>query len=153
MNHYSLESYRVDESIGHLLTKVNTQMRKRLDAELAGEELTCAQWLVLMKLAYGGQSTAAELAEALNQDTGAITRMIDRLEAKGLLRRSRSTQDRRVVELELTEAGQACKPCLPKPGINVLNHALRDFSVEEVAQLKNYLRRMAAACETPAVGG
>ena len=47
-------------------------------------------------------NTAAELARIGCVDTGAMTRMLDRLEAKGLVRRSRCPKDGRVVQLELT---------------------------------------------------
>jgi DNA-binding MarR family transcriptional regulator len=52
-------------------------------------------------------STVAELARELNTDPGAMTRLLDRLECKGLCRRSRSTDDRRVVNIELTPEGEA----------------------------------------------
>jgi DNA-binding MarR family transcriptional regulator len=50
--------------------------------------------------------TVAGLARDLEIDPGAMTRSLDRLEAKGLVRRERSTQDRRVVRLVLTGEGR-----------------------------------------------
>ena len=68
--------------------------------------LTSVQWAPLMIISRGGNPTAASLARDLNTDTGAMTRMLDRLEAKGLLQRTRSSTDRRVVELTLTDQGR-----------------------------------------------
>ena len=73
-----------------------------------------------------------------------MTRMIDRLVRKGLLRRARDAKDRRVVRLELTEAGRRLARKLPPVAVKVLNQHLRGFSGAEFEQLKSLLRRMLA---------
>jgi DNA-binding MarR family transcriptional regulator len=73
-----------------------------------------------------------------------MTRALDRLEAKGLLRRNRCQTDRRVVKIELTEIGEAKARAIPPNIARVLNYHLRGFSSDEVAQLKHLLRRMIA---------
>ena len=60
-----------------------------------------------------------------------MTRTLDRLEAKGLLRRNRSQTDRRVVKLELTELGETKAREIPNNIARVLNHHLRGFSADE----------------------
>ncbi len=57
--------------------------------------------------------------------------MLDRLEAKGLVRRTRSPDDRRLVNLELTQAGKAAYPRLREISMRVLNRSLRDFTQDE----------------------
>lgn len=150
MKHYSTSRYRSEESLGHLIAKAHMAMRGRMDTELADTDLTGAQWIVLMKLSRNELRNAAELAAALNQDAGSMTRMLDRLEAKGLVQRVRSKTDRRVVELELTAEGAALVPSLAEPAVRVLNHALRDFSKEEHAQLLQLLKRLATALQPSA---
>ena len=73
-----------------------------------------------------------------------LTRTLDRLEAKGLLRRTRSSEDRRVIKIELTESGKEKGRQIPPYVAKVLNQHLRGFSSEEVAQLRHLLRRMLA---------
>ena len=51
--------------------------------------------------------SASDLCKGISYDAGAMTRMLDRLEGKGLIRRNRSAQDRRLMHLELTEEGRA----------------------------------------------
>jgi DNA-binding MarR family transcriptional regulator len=148
MKHYTTRNYRTDDSLGHLIAQAHLAMRARLDVEVADYDLTAAQWIVLMKLHRGQHRNAAELAWGLNQDAGSMTRMLDRLEAKGLLRRVRSKTDRRVVELELTDEGRALAPSLSLPIVNVLNEALQDFSKEEVATLSLLLRRVTEALKS-----
>ena len=78
-----------------------------VERELEPSGLTNAQWVPLLKLSMGSASTVAELARECQLDAGGMTRLLDRLEAKGLVRRVRSSEDRRVVNLELTEPGRA----------------------------------------------
>ena len=149
--HYDVKNYEMDMNVGRLVAKIHLQFRRCLDAELAKSELelTSSQWIVLMNLGKNTQQTAAELASLLHQDTGAMTRMLDRLQAKGLVKRSRSSTDRRVVHVELSEAGRRLFPQLPKVSATVLNRILADFSAKEVQQLTKLLSRVlesATAC-------
>jgi DNA-binding MarR family transcriptional regulator len=95
-----------------------------------------------MIISRGGNPTAASLARDLNTDTGAMTRMLDRLEAKGLLARNRSATDRRVVMLTLTDQGRELTTQIPHHLARVYNNHLSGFSQEEFAQLKQMLRRI-----------
>jgi len=67
--------------------------------------------------------------------------MLDRLEAKGLVCRVRSLEDRRVVNLELTEAGQEITRQIPAHLVGVLNQHLQGFSVAEFEMFKKMLIR------------
>jgi len=73
-----------------------------------------------------------------------MTRALDRLEAKGLVRRERSEQDRRVVNLELTDEGQRLAGVVPAVLAEVLNVHLAGFSHEEWQTLLKLLRKMIA---------
>lgn len=145
--HYTLDNYRMDESVGFLLRQAGNVIEKRLTLELKKKcpEATAPQWAVLMLIGNGKCSTVAELSAVMNSDMGATTRMIDRLEAKGLIERRRSTNDRRVVNLSLTDAGLKLLPRLPAAPVNMLNDLLKDFTKNDVSQLKRFLARIIAA--------
>jgi DNA-binding MarR family transcriptional regulator len=81
-----------------------------------------------------------------------MTRMLDRLEEKGLIRRVRSSKDRRIACLELTEEGRDLYPLLPPVAIKVLNAHLKGFTFEEVALFKDFLNRMRANSQQCAQG-
>ena len=112
------------------------------DRRLEPQGMTHAQWGPLFLLRSGRASTVAELARELQTDPGAMTRLLDRLECKGLCRRIRSTDDRRVVNLELTPEGEAAADKVPTELSQVLNEHLAGFSKTEWTQLKGFLRRM-----------
>jgi DNA-binding MarR family transcriptional regulator len=141
---YRGDNWSAEESIGYLLrTTLSTTMRAA-EAAMRPHGLTSVQWAPLMIISRGGNPTAASLARDLNTDTGAMTRMLDRLEAKGLLLRTRSATDRRVVELTLTDQGRELTTLIPHHLASVYNRHLAGFSAEEFTTLKQLLRRIIA---------
>ena len=90
----------------------------------------------------------AELARECTLDAGAMTRTLDRLEAKGLCKRVRSETDRRVVNIELTPAGTQAASDLPEILSGVQNAHLAGFSAEEFQTLRDYLRRILNNAQT-----
>ena len=68
--------------------------------------------------------------------------MLDRLESKGLCKRLRSLDDRRVVNVELTDAGREAAKAVPIALVRVQNAHLKGFSIEEVKIFTGFLRRM-----------
>jgi DNA-binding MarR family transcriptional regulator len=81
-----------------------------LDKELATLDVTAAQYIVIALLANGTAVSPSELCKVISYDPGAMTRMLDRLEAKRLIRRVRTNGDRRTVNLELLADGKALYP-------------------------------------------
>lgn len=146
---YETETFEPRKGLGHLLGRVRGELLVALDRELAADErlvaleVTAAQVIILGSLASGdGAKSASDLCKGISYDAGAMTRMIDRLESKGLIRRSRSPEDRRLVYLELTDEGRATYPRMRVIGMTVLNRLLRGFSKSEARQLEGFLHRM-----------
>ncbi|MGY4828392.1 MarR family winged helix-turn-helix transcriptional regulator [Sphaerotilaceae bacterium SBD11-9] len=145
---YRPNEYSADESVGYLLRRLLNSMKQETDKRLEPHGLTNAQWEPLYKLRKCMASTVAELARELQTDPGATTRLLDRLEAKGLCKRVRSTEDRRVVNLELTPEGEAAADMIPGALVEVMNAHLAGFSKTEWQALTGYLRRMVANGES-----
>ncbi len=141
---YTAETLRPENSIGLLMKRVLQSIVHQVDRALAPRDLTHAQWIPLYWLAQGECGTMAELARGAALDPGAMTRALDRLEAKGLVRRERSRLDRRIVQIELTEAGRAAAADVPAVLAEVLNAHLAGFSVAEWLQLVGLLQRLLA---------
>lgn len=141
-NFYKSVGYTPEDSVGHLMRRIITLMAQGIERELEPAGLTNAQWLPLLKLYMGCGSTAAELARACELDAGSMTRLLDRLEAKQLCRRTRSSDDRRVVNLELTDAGRLAAQEIPGVLCTVQNSLLAGFTALEWQTFKSYLRRM-----------
>ena len=139
---YSGDNWAGEESIGYILRQTLSVLHRAAEAEMRPRGLTAVQWAPLMIISRAQNPTAASLARDLNTDTGAMTRMLDRLEAKGLLVRKRSQSDRRVVELALTEEGRVAIGVIPHYLAKVYNAHLRGFSPEEYSTLKSLLKRI-----------
>jgi DNA-binding MarR family transcriptional regulator len=71
------------------------------------DDVTLPQFRALMVLATRGPQRAADISAELNVTRSTGTRMCERLVRKGFVRRARTTSDRRVVRLRLTDAGQS----------------------------------------------
>ncbi len=142
--HYSLKNYRLDDSVGFLLQQASNTIDRMLTEGLKKKcpDSTAAQWKILMLIGNRKCRTAAELSAVINSDMGSISRMIDRLEAKGLVKRTRSTSDRRRIDLSLTSIGAELSPRLPEASVDMMNELLKDFTEKEVGQFKLFLRRI-----------
>jgi DNA-binding MarR family transcriptional regulator len=141
---YRVEDYRVQDSAGYMITRLRASLFASVDREVACWGISSAQGAILIYIAHGSAERAADLAREHNYDTGSLTRMIDRLVEKRLLRRVPDASDRRAVKLELTAAGRRLAGRLPAVAVKVLNRHLRGFSRTEHEQLKGYLGRMLA---------
>jgi DNA-binding MarR family transcriptional regulator len=146
---YDIETYQPRKGVGHLLSRVRSEMLAALDkaleadAELSALEISSAQFIVIAALALAETAkSASDLCKGISYDAGAMTRMIDRLESKGLIRRNRRPEDRRVVYLELTDEGTRAYPRMREVSMGVVNRFLRGFSEAEARQLENFLSRM-----------
>lgn len=72
-------------------------------------DISYPQYLVLMVLWEVQEATVSEICDKLYLDTGTITPMLKRMEAKGLVARTRQKEDERVVQITLTPKGKALK--------------------------------------------
>ena len=147
---YTAENYNPEDSVGRLIADVSGRLLAAFDDEVTELGITGAQWVILMRIATGCGSTAAELSRFSRYDTGSMTRMLDRLEEKSLILRVRSSTDRRVIDLELTDAGRELYTLLPPVAIKVLNAHLQGFTRAELDLFKGFLRRMQANSGPPA---
>jgi len=153
-NIYDVKRYDPSQSVGYLMGRVRVEMLAALDRELSADPqlselgVTSAQFVVMVRLA-GNESRCAEkrksasdLCKELSYDAGAMTRMIDRLEKKGLVRRMRCMKDRRLIFLEATDLGRAAYPRMLEMSVAVQNRFLRGLDKAQVELLTGVLNRM-----------
>ncbi len=139
---YRPGSYTTDESIGYMMKQIVSALAQQVDRRLQSESLTHAQWMPLFLLYKGSASTVADLARETQMDAGAMTRLLDRMEAKGLCKRVRNAEDRRVVNLELTAEGREAAKGIPTVLCEVQNALLAGFSPDEWRMLIGLLQRL-----------
>ncbi len=141
MRHYTKDNFRLTESVGFQLVKARNLIVTEMDAALKDLDISSQQMGIMLMLRQKLASTPFELSKMLGIDTGLMTRMLDKLEAKGLVVRSRDEEDRRVVNLSLTKAGIAVADQIPDIAPDVLNARLKDFTKAELTELRRLLRK------------
>lgn len=139
MNHYTSQMLATNHGIVFMLTKARNLVPADMDAAFKPLEITSQQMGVILWLSRGLATTAYEMSKHLSIDSGLMTRMLHKLEAKGLLRRTRRSTDRRVVDLTLTSKGQQVAAAIPDIALPVLNGRLQNFSNEELKELLRLL--------------
>jgi DNA-binding MarR family transcriptional regulator len=147
MKHYDPETFSSQSSLGYLLKINHALMHDGADRIFAAHDISFVQWIALKKLRDGSALTASDLCREIRHDNGAFTRLLDQLEERGYVSRQRSKQDRRVVDLQITEAGLAKVKELTPLVVNNLNAILAPFSAEEFAQLTGLLNKLKTRLE------
>jgi DNA-binding MarR family transcriptional regulator len=141
---YKADEIRLDSSLGYYLSKARNVLVERTDRAVKPLGLTAQQIGVILMLASGRAHTPFELSRVMSYDSGSMTRLLDRLEKKGFVSRTRSDSDRRMIKLELTPQGQDAARQLPDIGAAVLNEQLRGFTAADLATLIDLLGRFIA---------
>jgi DNA-binding MarR family transcriptional regulator len=123
-------------TLGLLFRQVRDAMWARMAEELdtLGHDLTFSQYMTLKKLA-DGTAGVTNLARAVDLNPGAMTRLLDRLEAKGLIARVADAGDRRALNIHLTDAGLAIWQDINQCGMRVRERAMHGMSEAEREQI------------------
>jgi len=144
---YTAENYVARHSLGYLLRQTVRLIEPRAEAIFANESLSFTQWLALRLVHDGMVDNSAGIARMMSHNSGAVTRLVDQLEARGLLECERCGKDRRIVRLAVTPAGDAALATVNPQVMALLNEILADFSHEEVETLLSLLARLLVRLE------
>lgn len=138
-------------------------MRKRYDRKVRGLGLSRAQWSVLAHLSRNEGIHQGGLADILEVEPITLARMVDRLEAAGLVERRSDPSDRRVKRLFMMPAAAPVLEHMRGLGMETREEALtgisaadREHLVELLACMKGNLLRLEAPCtpaDEPSAGG
>ncbi len=130
-------------TLGLLFRQVRDAMWARMEHELsaAGHELTFSQYITLKMLA-GGQAGVTDLARHAELNPGAMTRLLDKLEAKGFVMRVADPVDRRALQIHLTPAGVSMWQDVNECGQRVRERAMTGMSDAEREQLTRLLEQV-----------
>ncbi|ODN72051.1 MarR family winged helix-turn-helix transcriptional regulator [Methylobrevis pamukkalensis] len=102
----------LESHLGYWLRRVSNDVSASFARRLDGEGVTVAEWVVLRMLQDVGEVAPGRLAEAMRMTRGAISKLAERLVAKGLVDRLEDPADGRGQILALTAAGRAMVPGL-----------------------------------------
>jgi MarR family transcriptional regulator, organic hydroperoxide resistance regulator len=130
---------QVLEAILYLYTesrRVTKEVARR--ADLTGPQLT-----VLKLLEGWGDLSLTELSERIRAQNSTVTGIIDRMEREGLVVRARSSEDRRVVHIRMTDKGARIARDIAVEPMEILHKALGALSQGETRDLLRILTKIA----------
>src|SRR5690606_29079676 len=145
--YYKPGNYTMGNSVGYLMRMTVNRVLPQMEALFQDEELTFSQWTTLVALHDGRIAHSSDLAHNICHDAGSLTRLIDQLEKRGFVTRTRSEKDRRVVTLALTQRGRNVVGALGPRVMNLWNGLLSGFTHREVDTLISLLTRLVIAAE------
>ncbi|HEY3817480.1 MAG TPA: MarR family transcriptional regulator [Polyangiaceae bacterium] len=131
------------DSILEAILYLYTESR-RVTKELARQvDLTGPQLTVLKMLEGLGDLSLSELSERIRAQNSTVTGIIDRMERESLVVRARSTEDRRVVKIRLTEKGAKIARAIAVEPMEIFRGALDSLSAGETRELLKILTKIA----------
>ncbi len=125
-----------------LLLRVVGALEEANDRALLPLGLTTRQGVLLLSCELGEAGTPAELARIYGQEASSITRMIERLERKGLLTRVHSRADRRQVLLKVTPRARRCLRAALPVAAAVATRAWRGVTAQERKTLRRIVSKV-----------
>lgn len=142
MSFYDSVPFTPESSIGYLSRRFYQAQVAALEPIFAAEGISMTHWSALVFIYVRGTTTGIEVARDLAYDKGAVTRLLDVLEAKGLLTRTRDTDDRRCVNLTLTDKGREVGLRCKEQVTALWNSWLADWDPADVHHLLQSLGRL-----------
>ena len=103
------DALKIENQLCFPLYACSREIIKRYKPFLDEIDLTYTQYIAMMVLWEQGSATVKELGTALYLDSGTLTPLLKKMEAKGLITRRRSEADERSLVVSLTESGEALK--------------------------------------------
>ncbi len=121
----------LSRNFGFILNDVARLMRNIFDRRVKSLGLTRSQWWVLNHLFRNNGSTQSELADILEIEKATLGRLLDRMEAKGWIRREEHATDRRAKCVFLTAEVEPAVKAMRAAAADLRRDALGDFEVED----------------------
>jgi DNA-binding MarR family transcriptional regulator len=136
---------KLTDHTAYWLHRLSRSVLARFDGRLSELGITVAQFMVMLVIYTDEGMTQQNLSKYIDVDKGSITRIIDRLVAKGQVARRAIRGDRRAVALELTKDGERLMKKLLKIADEEDNAWLNILSVAELRELKRLMGKLLTA--------
>ncbi|TLP39398.1 MarR family winged helix-turn-helix transcriptional regulator [Arcobacter arenosus] len=136
------QEFILNESFGYHFTSITLIIKRMMESCLKPYNLTHLQFSILVNLYKNNVSTQKELLKYTYGDEASITRLINRMESKGFLKRVPSIEDKRKKKIILTEEGINLTEEVLSCAKEVNNSLVEDLDEKENKQLLNLLQKV-----------
>jgi DNA-binding MarR family transcriptional regulator len=132
----------LDAHVGYWVRIVSNYVAQAFRLKVETHGVTLAEWVILRQLFDSGDAFPSQIASSLGMTRGAITKLVDRLVAKGHLTRANVVSDRRYQSVALSASGRKLVPLIAKLADRNDKEFFGDLSGEQFAALKGILKRL-----------
>lgn len=139
----NMESF-LDKSAGYLINMTALLLKRELNTAIKnkGIDVTPEQWAILNRLNENDGLTQKEVARLTFKDNANITRIVDKLESKGLALRSSDISDRRSWKISITPKGTEVRDAIEPLAIVILQKTMKGVSEKDVTIFNETLKKM-----------
>lgn len=135
-------NFKLDDSLGFILSKVNTKLKNELLQRLKEHDITPEQWAILNCLWEQEGITPKELSNLIFKDKPNTNRILEKLINKGLVVRYPHPTDRRAFQVYLTNSGWSLREKLIPKIQQLLDKAIVGIEETKVVELKKLLNQI-----------
>lgn len=153
MSFYTRSAFGPDCSLGYLARRIHQIGQGLIEPVFVDEGMSGTQWSAMMSIMAGRSATCADLSRDLSHDKGATTRLVDTMEQRGWLTRSRAPDDRRVLTLELTPKGEAAAIRCRDRVIDYWNSLLTEWDMTEIETLIDLMQKLRTTLDSALTEG
>jgi len=136
------QDFLLHSSYTFWISRLASLLQEEFNRRLQAEDVSWPQWMVLNVLSQNIAGTPATIADTIGVDRSAVTRLLDRLEKKGLVLREHAKLDRRSVNIHMTEAGEALMERLNQLARQHQDHFLSSMHNTEHRSFKGNIQKM-----------
>ena len=137
MSGFDLQSY-----LPYLINRTGVRISDQFGVELRRFDLTIAMWRVLAALWHDGSMRLSDLAASTSIEVSTLSRQITGMQQRGLVTRTRATDDARAVDVDFTPEGRAITSEIIPHAVEYEIKALQGFTEAEAATLRRLLTRL-----------
>src|SRR5690625_2849311 len=125
-----------------VLMKAAKSVEQRIKKDIRNYGIATSEFTVLESLYHKGKQTVQQISNAVLINSGSITYVIDKLEAKKFVERKHGKKDRRVVHIEITEVGKEFMDDVFPKHQKVIEEIFEDINTEEKQLIIDILKRV-----------
>ncbi|WP_420601598.1 MarR family winged helix-turn-helix transcriptional regulator [Flagellimonas sp.] len=134
----------LDRSAGYLINMTALLLKREMTAALSKNKInvTPEQWAILNRLSENSGLSQKEVARRTFKDNANITRILDKLEKKGLVKRQMDSNDRRVWKIHITNEGKTIRDNIEPLAKEILKKATKGIDSKDVDSFNATAKKM-----------
>lgn len=140
--------FDIQKSFGFHFISIAVSIKRLMEDQLKQYDLTHLQFSILMNLYKNRITTQKELLKYIYGDEASITRLVDRLESKGYIKRLQCKNDKRKKNIVLTESGIALTEKVIPYAVEVNKELTKGLEKDEANTLLHLLQKVHASVDS-----